>query len=79
MSSGRFHQRLAAASSAFCGPLMPSVITFAPIAAQLARLISLDELLPRDAVADVLREHRRHSPEAHEAKLPEDVEPFLGH
>jgi hypothetical protein len=58
---------------------MPSVITFAPIAAQVARLISLDELLPRDVVEDVLREHRKEALASPEAKLPDDVEPIFGH
>lgn len=57
---------------------MPAVITFAPIAAQLARIVPLDEILPRDAVDVVLSEYRRNR-EAGEEPLPKDVEPFFGH
>jgi hypothetical protein len=56
-----------------------SVITFAPIAAQLARSVSLDQLFPRTAVADALRDHREKAPESGETKLPDDIEPFFGH
>lgn len=58
---------------------MTQVITLAPIAAQVARSVSLDQLFPRSALADALRDHREKAPESGEAKLPDDVEPFFGH
>lgn len=57
---------------------MTPVITFAPIAAQLARAISLDELFPRGSVETTLRDHRERAPEG-EAALHDDVRPFFGH
>jgi hypothetical protein len=56
---------------------MPSVITLAPIAMQLAR-IPLDELLPRAGVADAVRSHRESAPPL-EAELPDDIAAFFGH
>jgi hypothetical protein len=58
---------------------MTSVIAFAPIAAQLARSVSLDDLLPPAAVEDVLRDHRENTSQSDEPKLPDDVAPFFGH
>jgi hypothetical protein len=58
---------------------MTSVVTFAPIAVQLARSVSLDELFPRSAVEEMLREQRERAPESTEAKLSSDVEPFFAH
>jgi len=58
---------------------MTSVITFAPIAAQLARLVSLDDLFPLAAVEDALRGHRENTSQSNEPKLPNDVLPFFGH
>lgn len=58
---------------------MPSVIVLAPIAAQLTRLISLQALVPHDAVEQALRQHRENTLEQHESKLPADTEEFLGH
>jgi hypothetical protein len=57
---------------------MTSVITLAPIAAQLARMVPLDVLVPREAVEELVREHRKGAP-AGEVPLPRDVEPFFGH
>ncbi len=58
---------------------MTSVITLAPIAAQLARSVSLDALFPRGVIEDALRDHRERAPDSGEAELPEDIEPFFGH
>lgn len=55
---------------------MTSVIAFAPIAAQLARGVSLDALFPRGAIEDVLREEAL---EDDDEPLPDDVAPFFGH
>lgn len=57
---------------------MATVITFAPIAAQLARVVSLDALFPRGAVEDVLR-RRESELKRSEAELPEEVKTFFGH
>lgn len=57
---------------------MAPVMTLAPIAAQLARFISLDELFPRGQIQDLLRDQRASAPTG-EAELPEDVAPFFGH
>jgi hypothetical protein len=54
------------------------MITLAPIAAQIARSISLDELFPKGAVESALRDHRERAPHG-EAALPDDIAPFLGH
>lgn len=56
---------------------MTSVISFAPIATQLAR-VSLDELIPRGATEAMLRAHRSSAPQF-EQELPKEVEPFFGH
>ncbi len=58
---------------------MTSVIALAPIAAQLARSISLDALFPADAVEQILRDQSEHLPGADEAELPESIKPFFGH
>ena len=58
---------------------MTPVIRFAPIAAQLARSVSLDDLFPFAAVEDVLRDHRENTSQSNEPKLPDDVLPFFGH
>lgn len=58
---------------------MTPVITFAPIAAQLARSVSLDDLFPLAAVEDALRGHRENTSQSNEPKLPNDVLPFFGH
>ncbi len=58
---------------------MPTVIVLAPIAAQLARQIQLDALVPRNAVELALSRHREQSRELNEAKLPEETETFFGH
>lgn len=50
---------------------MASVITFAPIAAQLARSVSLDALFPRDL--------RPALAEGHEPDLPQEIRPFFEH
>lgn len=55
---------------------MTSVIAFAPIAAQLARGVSLDELFPRGVIEDVLRQEAL---EEDEEELPDDVAPFFEH
>lgn len=57
---------------------MATVTTLAPIAAQLARAVSLDVLFPRGAIEEVLHDHRGR-PETGEAELPADVKPFFGH
>jgi hypothetical protein len=57
---------------------MAPVMALAPIAAQLARSISLNELFPRGQIEDLLRQHRAAAPQG-EARLPADVEPFFGH
>jgi hypothetical protein len=57
---------------------MATITTLAPIAAQLARAVSLDALFPRGAIEDVLHDHRGR-PEAGEAELPKEVQPFFGH
>jgi hypothetical protein len=57
---------------------MASVTTLAPIAAQLARSISLNDLLPRDAVEQVLR-GAEQAAESGEPKLPADIRPFFAH
>ncbi|HKY40310.1 MAG TPA: hypothetical protein VJN18_30460 [Polyangiaceae bacterium] len=57
---------------------MATITTLAPIAAQLARAVSLEALFPRGAIEDVLRDHRGR-PETGEAELPEEVKPFFGH
>lgn len=58
---------------------MTSVITFAPIATQLARSVSLDALFPRGSVEDALRDHRKTAPDPGEVALPDDIQPFFGH
>jgi len=58
---------------------MTSVVTFAPIAAQLARSVSLDDLFPLAAVEHFLRDHRENTAQSDEPKLPDDVLPFFGH
>ncbi len=58
---------------------MTSVITFAPIATQLARSVSLDALFPRGSVEDALRDHRETTADSGEAALPDDIQPFFGH
>ncbi|HKY40314.1 MAG TPA: hypothetical protein VJN18_30480 [Polyangiaceae bacterium] len=58
---------------------MTSVITFAPIATQLARSVPLDALFPRGSVEATLRDHRETAPDSGEAELPDDIEPFFGH
>ncbi|MEO7036240.1 MAG: hypothetical protein ABI548_20010, partial [Polyangiaceae bacterium] len=57
---------------------MASVISFAPIAAQLARAVSLDELFPRGAAEAALRRAREQA-QSGEAKLPDDIQPFFEH
>jgi len=57
---------------------MTSVITFAPIAAQLARSIALDDLFPRTGVEDLVRAHR-NAPASVGPKVPDDVLPFFAH
>lgn len=57
---------------------MATVTTLAPIAAQLARAVSLEVLFPRNVIEEVLREHRTGAP-AGEADLPEEVKPFFAH
>lgn len=47
---------------------MAAVISFAPLAAQLARSVSLDALFPRAP-----------RPEADEPELPDDIQPFFEH
>ena len=54
---------------------MTSVITLAPIAAQLARSISLDALFRHGSVEDALRDHRATAPDLAEAELPNDIQP----
>jgi hypothetical protein len=57
---------------------MATVTTLAPIAAQLARAVSLEALFPRGAIEAVLRDHRSGAPSG-EAELPEEVKAFFGH
>ncbi len=58
---------------------MATVTTLAPIAAQLARSVSLDGLFPRGAIEAVLRDHREKGQALGEAELPDEVKPFFGH
>ena len=58
---------------------MTSVVTLAPIAAQLARSVSLDALFPAGAVEQILRDQSEHAPGPDEAELPENIKPFFGH
>lgn len=58
---------------------MTSVVTLAPIAAQLGRSISLDALFPAGAVEQILRDQSQRTPVADEAELPEAIKPFFGH
>ena len=58
---------------------MTSVITFAPIATQLARSVSLEALFPRGSIEEALRDHGETAPDSGEAELPEDIKPFFGH
>ena len=58
---------------------MTKVITFSPIAVQLARSVSLDQLFPRTAVEDALRDQREQAPDSGEAALPHDVALFFAH
>ncbi len=58
---------------------MTSVVTLAPIAAQLGRAISLDALFPAGAVEQILRDQSRQAPGADETELPENIRPFFGH
>ncbi len=58
---------------------MATVTTLAPIAAQIARSVSLDALFPRGAIDAVLHDHREKALEPGEAQLPEEVKPFFGH
>ncbi len=55
---------------------MASVISYAPIAAQLGRMLSLDELLPRDAAEEALREYLETEDEP---PIPAGVEEFFAH
>src|SRR6185503_1032415 len=61
------------------GANITSVVTLAPIAAQLWRSISLDALFPAGAVEQVLQDQSERKPGASEAELPEDIKPFFGH
>jgi len=56
---------------------MATVTTLAPIAAQLARAVSLEALFPRGAIDTVLRDHRSGA-QSGEAELPEEVKAFFG-
>jgi hypothetical protein len=55
---------------------MATVTTLAPIAAQLARAVSLEVLFPRGAIDTVLRDHRSGA-QSGEAELPEEVKTWL--
>jgi hypothetical protein len=58
---------------------MTSVITFAPIAAQLARSVSLEALFPRGVIEEALRSQLEMAPEPGEAELSDAVRPFFAH
>lgn len=58
---------------------MPAVTTFAPIATQLARMISVDELLPHDAVEQTSQQLHEGTTEAREDEPPDDVHEFESH
>lgn len=58
---------------------MATVTTLAPIAAQLARSVSLDALFPRGAIDDALRDHREIGSQPGEAELSEELTAFFGH
>lgn len=55
---------------------MASVITLAPIAGQLARSFTLNDLFPRDAVEHALRGAEQ---QPGEPELPADIRPFFEH
>jgi hypothetical protein len=55
------------------------MISLAPIAAQIARWISVDEPLPRGSVESALRDFRDQALRPGEAALPDDIAPFFGH
>jgi len=57
---------------------MASVITLAPIAAQLARSVALSDLLPRTAVEDALQDIAQESGDG-APELPQALRPFLAH
>jgi hypothetical protein len=57
---------------------MVSVTTLAPIAAQLARSIPLNDLFPRDAFDEAVRDAGQAA-ELGERKLPRDMQPFFEH
>ena len=57
---------------------MVSVITLAPIAAQLARSITLNELFSRDAIEEARRAAEQGAAPG-EPKLPADIQPFFEH
>jgi hypothetical protein len=57
---------------------MASVIALAPIAAQLARSLTLNQLFPRDAVEEALR-GAEQAAEPGEPELPDDIQPFFEH
>jgi len=56
---------------------MVSVITLAPIAAQLARSVSLSDLFPRDAFEEALRRAGQAADPGE--VLPHDIQPFFEH
>jgi len=58
---------------------MTSVISFAPIAAQLARSVSLEDFCPRSSVEEVLRGHLEHTSHSGELTLADEIKPFFGH
>lgn len=69
---------LGAAQPSTYGRAMVSVITLAPIAAQLARSVSLNDLFPRDAFVEALR-GAGQAAESGEPRLPHDIQPFFEH
>jgi hypothetical protein len=58
---------------------MTSVVTLAPMAAQLARSVSLDALFPGGAVEQILRDQSEHAQGPGDAELSENIKPFFGH
>lgn len=58
---------------------MPAVTTFAPIATQLARMVSLDEILPFDSVDEIAKQLHDATIAAGEPVPPEDVDTFEAH
>ncbi len=55
------------------------MISFAPIATQIARWVSLDELCSRGSVEAALRDLRKQPLQPGETPLPDDIAPFFGH